>query len=114
MTKNTDRSRWSLEEQAEHQLKLAEQRRQWEQERKQRKEAERVAGLKQEMEAYREERLTDWMEHGGDPAAFSQVWPSMMKDYLDGKALERQLERQAKLEESIERGHSFQPGEGRS
>jgi hypothetical protein len=107
VTENTDRSRWSLEEQVEHQRKLDEQRRLWEQQKKAEAEQKRTAGLRAEMDAYRKERLTDWMEHGGDLAAFSQVWPSMMKDYLDGKAFEREAERAAKLAESIESNYPY-------
>jgi hypothetical protein len=100
--RNTPRHEWTPHQEAAYGLHLAEERKMWEQQQAQRKEQERVSELRAEMDRYREERLTDWMEHGGDPAMFSQVWPSMMKDYLDGKVFEREAERAAKLAESIE------------
>jgi hypothetical protein len=97
MTQNKDRRYWTLDERVEHQRMLDEQLLQWEERRQAEAEQKRVAGLRQEMEAYREERLTDWMEHGGDPASFSQMWPQMMKDFLDRKRSAREIEREAKL-----------------
>jgi hypothetical protein len=79
----------------------------WKQQKKAEAEQERIAGLRAEMDRYREERLTDWMAHGGDPATFSQVWPSMMKDYLDTKQLEREGEREAKMAESIAQNYPY-------
>jgi hypothetical protein len=72
----------------------------WEAQQKARKEAERVAGLRAEMEAYKSKRLTDWMEHGGDPADFRREWPAMMKDYLDEKRIAQEFERAEKLREA--------------
>jgi len=50
-----------------------------------RREAEPVAGLRQEMESYRNQQFTEWIEHGGDEASFRQQWPSMMRAYPDEK-----------------------------
>jgi hypothetical protein len=102
MTEQKNRRDWTPDEEVKHHLELAEQRAQWERNRAAEAEQKRVAALRREMEAYKEERMRDWMEHGGDPAGFSQVWPQMMKDYLDGKHLEREIEREAKLGEAEE------------
>ena len=69
------------------------------------REAERLAGHRQEMYRYRNARLTAWMEHGGSPESFNSAWPSMMKDYLDSKQLEAEAaraERLARAEESYD------------
>jgi hypothetical protein len=79
----------------------------WKAQKKAEAEQKRIAGLRAEMDRYREERLTDWMAHGGDPAMFSQVWPSMMKDYLDTKQLEREAEREARMAESIAQNYPY-------
>jgi hypothetical protein len=99
MMDEDNRAYWDLERQVQHDHELRERRRQWEQQRAYEQEQERVADLRSEMNAYREQRLTDWMEHGGDPATFSQVWPQMMKDYLDGKQLARDAERLESFED---------------
>jgi hypothetical protein len=79
----------------------------WKAQKKAEAEHERIAVLRAEMGRYREERLTDWMAHGGDPATFSQVWPSMMKDYLDTKQLEREGEREARMAEGIAQNYPY-------
>jgi len=85
-------------------MKLAEKRAEWDRDREREREAERLSGLRQEMDTYRNERLAEWMDHGGTPEQFQSVWPAMMKDFLDGKQAardaERDAERKAKLEEA--------------
>lgn len=83
-------------------LENVEKRRQWEEERAARKEQERIDGLRREMAAYRKERFTDWTEHGGEPASIEQVWPQMMKDYLDRKQIDREIARDAAIEEAYD------------
>ena len=92
-----DRQRTWIDEHMDHQRELGEKRRAWEESRKAQADAKRLHGLREEMDTYRDERLTDWMEHGGDEATFRQVWPQMQKDYLDGKQLEREAERAERL-----------------
>lgn len=86
------------------QRQLAEKRARWERGREMEREAERVSGLRQEMDSHRNKRLADWMDHGGTPEQFQSVWPAMMKDFLDGKQAvrdaARDAERSAKLEEA--------------
>jgi hypothetical protein len=72
----------------------------WKAQKKAEEEQERVQGLRAEMEAYKNQRLTDWMEHGGDPADFRREWPAMMKDYLDEKRIAQEFERAEKLREA--------------
>jgi hypothetical protein len=99
MMDEDNRANWDLERHLQHDRELRDRRREWERQRAYEGEQARTAGLRSEMNAYREQRLTDWMEHGGDPATFSQVWPQMMKDYLDGKQLEREAERLVSFED---------------
>ena len=96
-----DRNNWDAERRLQHERELSERRAEWEAMREAEADQARIADLRSEMDAYREQRLTDWMEHGGDPSTFSQVWPQMMKDYLDGKQLEREAGRLDSFEDVV-------------
>ena len=93
----TERKSWGADRQYQHSRELSEKRAAWERGREMEQEAERLAGLRQEMQTYRRESLEEWMDHGGDEASFRQVWPNMMRRYLDEKTLTHQAEREAKL-----------------
>lgn len=90
-----------------HAEEMRQKREAWFAEKKRKAEEERVAGLRQEMEAYREERLRDWMAHGGDPDDFDRQWPEIMRSYLDTKQIERDLTRAERFAESEHEHYSF-------
>lgn len=94
-----ERANWSLDERYQHERELAERRRLYDEEQAARKEVERVAGLRAEMEEHCRERMVEWMDHGGDPDDFKRVWPGMMKDFLDAKAIEREVSRDDSFED---------------
>ena len=98
MAEQQHRRFWTPEQHDAHREELRLRREAWERGREMRHEGERVAGLRAEMDRYRERRLAGWMEHGGSPEAFASAWPAMMKDYLDARQIEAEADRAAKLE----------------
>ena len=97
----TERSSWPPDEQYQHQYELRQKRAAWEAERKQRKEQEQRDRKRAELESYLRDRSREWSDTTGSAPSVA-VLERWQHEFLDGKQLEAEAERAAKLAAAVE------------
>jgi hypothetical protein len=96
MTEQKDRRYWTLDEEAEHQRELAEQRRQWEQRKKVEAEQRERQAKQAELESYLQRRARTFMDYTGEQPTLEDL-EGWRAEYLDEQERRYQAEREAKL-----------------
>jgi hypothetical protein len=105
MTEQKDRRYWTLDEEAEHERKLAEQRRQWEQRKKAEAEQRERQQKQAELESYLARRSRTFMDHTGEQPS-DQDLRRWQAEYLDELERKHQADREAKLKAAEQEHYS--------
>ena len=95
----TDRSNWTLEQQARHWFEMQEQRDAWFQQRKLEREQQERQQKQAALERHLHERSQEYLDHTGTPPPTS-VMEGWQRQYVDEQARQREAERQARLDEA--------------
>ena len=93
------RSNWTLEQEADHQWKLRQQRDAWFAARKLEREQQERQQKQAALERHLHERSQEYLDHTGTPPPTS-VMEGWQRQYVDEQARQREAERQARLDEA--------------